>query len=495
MSYSRALSSKTLPFLEKQLAYIGGEWCKAADNATFEVKNPANGEVLGSVANVGKAEAQEAVSKASNAYHTWKKTTVKERCLLMKKWYRLLMENIEDIAKLITLEAGKPVAQARGEIAYGGSFIDWFAEEAKRTYGDIIPTHVAGRRLLVVKEACGVAALWVPWNFPLAMLTRKAAPALAAGCTVICKPSEDTPFTALALAQLAEEAGIPPGVFNVLPCSRSNAPEVTDVIMNSALVTNFSFTGSTETGQLMLEKCAKTVKKTSMELGGNAAFIVFDSADVEAAARNAAASKFRNSGQACVATNRIFVHDTVYEEFVGKFVENVKKLVVANGMDEDSDVGPLINAKAIEKVERHVSEAIQLGAKVVCGGKKSNLGGSFFEPTVLADATNDMSVSQEETFGPIAPVIRFKTEEEAIKMANGTKFGLAGYVFTQNISQAWRVMEALEVGMVGVNEGLISTEGALFGGVKQSGLGREGSKYGIEEFIETKYVCLGGISP
>ncbi|CAB4007229.1 succinate-semialdehyde dehydrogenase, mitochondrial, partial [Paramuricea clavata] len=333
------------------------------------------------------------------------------------------------------------------------------------------------------------------WNFPLAMLTRKAAPAIAAGCSVICKPSEETPFAALALAQLAEEAGIPAGVFNVLPCSRVKSPEVTEVIMSSDLVTNFSFTGSTETGQLMLEKCAKTVKKASMELGGNAAFIVFDSADVDAAASNAAASKFRNTGQACVATNRILVQDAVYEEFVGKFVENVRKLVIANGMNEDSDIGPLINARAVEKVERHVSDAKEFGAKVVFGGKKSELGGSFYEPTVLADATNDMSVSQEETFGPVAPVIRFKTEEEAVKMANGTKFGLAGYIFTQNISQAWRVMEALEVGMVGVNEGLISTEGALFGGVKQSGIGREGSKYGIDEFIETKYVCLGGINP
>ena len=497
MSLSRALSNKAsmLPYLEKRLAYIGGQWCMAAGNATFDVKNPANGEYLGSVANVGESEAQEAVLKADKAFHLWKKTTVKERCFVMKEWYRLLMKNQEDIARLITLEAGKPIAQARGEIAYGGSFIDWFAEEAKRVYGDVIPTHVAGRRLLVVKEACGVAALWVPWNFPLAMLTRKAAPAMAAGCSVICKPSEESPYTALALAQLAEEAGIPAGVFNVLPCSRNKSPEVTDVIMDSDLVTNFSFTGSTETGQLMLEKCAKTVKKASMELGGNAAFIVFHSADVDTAARNAAASKFRNTGQACVATNRILVQDAVYDEFVTKFVENVGKLTIADGMNEESEIGPLINERAVEKVERHVSNAKQLGAKVMCGGKRSNIGGTFYEPTVLANATNEMSVSQEETFGPIAPVIRFKTEQEAVQMANGTKYGLAGYIFTQNISQAWRVMEALNVGMVGVNEGLISTEGALFGGVKQSGIGREGSKYGIEEFIETKYVCLGGISP
>ncbi|XP_028398102.1 succinate-semialdehyde dehydrogenase, mitochondrial-like [Dendronephthya gigantea] len=483
-----------VPYLKNYKAYIGGKWKSAASNTTFPVYNPANGVKLADVSNSGEADVKDAVQEAAQAFQSWKKKTAKERSRHLQKWNNLLMEKKEDIAKIMTLEQGKPLAEAKGELIYGASFIEWFAEEAKRVYGDIIPAPVANTKVIVMKQPIGVAALWTPWNFPLAMLTRKAAAALAAGCTVVCKPAEDTPLTALALAQLAEEAGIPAGVFNIVPCSRDNVDEVTDVVMESNLVTKFSFTGSTVVGKLLLRKCADTVKKVSVELGGNAACIVFNSADVDLAVKGIMSAKFRNTGQTCISPNRIFVQEGIYDHFSKRLVEEMKRLIVGDGLDKSSSQGPLINEKAVIKVERHIKESVEQGAKVICGGNRLNeLGGTFFEPTILTDVTNEMPVSREETFGPIAPLLKFENEAEAIAMANATFSGLAGYFYSQDFKQIWRVAEALDVGMVGVNSGLLSSEGSPFGGMKQSGIGTEASKYGINEYIELKSVSFGGM--
>ncbi|CAB4005116.1 succinate-semialdehyde dehydrogenase (NADP(+)), partial [Paramuricea clavata] len=420
------LARAEIPYLKNYNAYIGGKWKSAASNTTFPVFNPANGEKLADVSNSGQADVKEAVLEAAQAFQSWKLRTAKERSRYLKKWNELLMERMEDIAKIMTMEQGKPIVEAKTEVAYAASFIEWFAEEARRVYGDLIPAPTANSKVVVMKQPVGVAALWTPWNFPLAMLTRKAAPALAAGCTVICKPAEDTPLTALALAQVAEEAGIPAGVFNIVPCSRDNVDEVTDVVMESNLVTKFSFTGSTIVGKLLLRKCADTVKKVSVELGGNAAFIVFNSADVDAAVKGVLSAKFRNSGQTCISPNRILIQEGIYDQFSAKLVEGMKELVVGNGLDTKSSQGPLINEKAVLKVERHIKDSVNQGARVICGGNRlDELGGTFFEPTVLTDVTNEMPVSREETFGPVAPLLRFKNETEAIAMANATESGLA----------------------------------------------------------------------
>jgi len=472
-------------------AFIDGAWVHAEDYRTFPVTNPADGEVLGQVADCGGAEALRAVQAAEEALPGWRDKTAKDRAAILRKWFELILANQEDLARLMTAEQGKPLAEARGEVVYGASFVEWFAEEAKRVYGDTIPTVASNRRILVLKQPVGVVAAVTPWNFPIAMITRKVAPALAAGCTVVVKPAEDTPLSALALAVLAERAGFPKGVINIVP--GSNPAAIGNVWMASPVVRKISFTGSTEIGKLLMRQAADTVKKVSLELGGNAPFIVFNDADLDAAVAGALASKYRNAGQTCVCTNRFLVQSGVYDAFAAKLVEAVKGLKVAPGFTDGSTQGPLINAEAVEKVERHVADAITKGAKLQVGGKRHALGGTFFEPTVLTEVTPDMAVAREETFGPLAPLFRFETEEQAVQMANDTEFGLAAYFYSRDIGRIVRVMEKLDYGMVGVNEGLISNEVAPFGGIKQSGIGREGSKYGIEDFIEAKYVCLGGV--
>ncbi|XP_038137100.1 succinate-semialdehyde dehydrogenase, mitochondrial [Cyprinodon tularosa] len=472
--------------------YFGGRWVSAA--SVFPVLDPATGKELAQVSDCGPAEAKQAVDAAYEAFQSWKQTTAKERSLLLRKWFDLLNRHKEDLAKLITFESGKPMRESLGEMAYSAAFLEWFSEEARRVYGDIVPSPVKDRRILLLKQPVGVASIITPWNFPSAMITRKVGAALAAGCTVVVKPAEDTPLSALALAELAEQAGIPPGVVNVVPCSREKTPAVGHVLCTDSLVSKISFTGSTATGKVLLKMAADTVKRVSMELGGHAPFIVFDSADVDSAVGGAMASKFRNSGQTCVCSNRFLVQSGIYDRFVDKLGRAMDaELRLGHGSEPNTTQGPLINSRAVEKVIHQISDAVSQGAKVVKGGNR--LDGSFMEPTLLADVTTEMLCTKEETFGPLVPVIRFETEEEALAVANSAQVGLAGYFYSQDVSQIWRVAEALEVGMVGVNEGLLSTPEASFGGVKQSGLGREGSKYGIDEYLEVKYMCFGGLKP
>ena len=476
--------------LFRQQAYIDGAWVDADNNQTFAVTNPANGDVLGAVPEMGRAETARAIAAADAALPAWRAKTAKERAGLLKKWFDLVMENQEDLARLMTAEQGKPLAEARGEIVYGASFIEWFAEEAKRLYGETVPTNAPNRRIQVIKQPIGVVASITPWNFPNAMITRKCAPAMAAGCTVVAKPAEDTPYSALALAVLAERAGIPKGVFNVV----TGIPkEIGGEITSNPVVRKVSFTGSTAVGKLLMKQCADTVKKVSLELGGNAPFIVFDDADLDATIEGVMASKYRNAGQTCVCANRIYVQDGVYDAFAEKMAAAVGELKVGSGFDDGISQGPLINAAAIEKVESLVADAVSKGAKVVVGGARHELGGTFYTPTILTDVTNDMACASEEIFGPVAPLYRFTDEADVIKKANDTPYGLAAYFYARDIGRVYRVAEALEYGIVGINEGIISTEVAPFGGVKESGLGREGGKYGIEEFVEVKYLCIGGI--
>lgn len=490
-SFTRSrIHMKPNPEFLKQQCYVNGEWIDADDRATFEVTNPADGSVLGTVPRLGADETRRAIDAAAAAMPTWRALTGKERAAILRRWHDLMIEHADDLALLMTLEQGKPITESRGEIVYAASFIEWFAEEAKRVYGDVIPGHQPDKRIIVLKEPVGVVAAITPWNFPAAMITRKAGPALAAGCTFVIKPASATPFSALALAVLAGQAGIPPGVFNVVTGS---AAAIGGELTANPTVRKITFTGSTEIGKQLLAEAAATVKKVSMELGGNAPFIVFDDADLDAAVEGAMQSKYRNSGQTCVCTNRIYVQADIYDAFVEQLSAAVAELKVGPGTEEGVQQGPLIDLAAVEKVEEHIADALEKGARVVTGGKRHALGGSFFEPTVVADATPDMLAAREETFGPLAPVFKFDTDEEAIRLANATEFGLAAYVYGRDINRVWRAAEGIESGMIGINTGLISTEVAPFGGVKQSGIGREGSKYGIEEFLETKYLCFGGI--
>ncbi len=478
------------PKLFREQCYIDGGWADADSGAVIEVTNPATGEVLGTIPKMGGAETRRAIEAAEKAWPAWRNLLAKERANILRKWFNLILENQEDLARLMTLEQGKPLAEAKGEVVYGASFIEWFAEEAKRIYGDTIPQHQADKRIVVVKQAVGVVAAITPWNFPNAMITRKCAPALAAGCPVVIKPATQTPYSAFALAELAERAGIPAGIINVITGS---AKEIGGEMTSSPIVRKLSFTGSTEVGKLLMQQCASTVKKVSMELGGNAPFLVFDDADLDAAVEGAMISKFRNTGQTCVCANRILVQEGVYEAFAAKLSEAVKQLKVGPGLEDGVGQGPLIDVAALEKVEEHVADATSKGAKIALGGARHERGGTFYQPTVLTDVTTDMKVTREETFGPVAPLFRFKTEEEGVAMANDTEFGLASYFYARDMGRIWRVGEALETGMVGINTGLISTEVAPFGGVKESGIGREGSKYGIDEFLEVKYLCMGGV--
>jgi succinate-semialdehyde dehydrogenase/glutarate-semialdehyde dehydrogenase len=476
--------------LFRQHCYIDGEWVDAISRATIKVTNPANGETLGTVPKMGAEETRRAIEAADKALPAWRGKTAKERAQILRRWFDLLMANQEDLAALMTAEQGKPLAEAKGEIAYAASFIEWFAEEGKRVYGDTIPAHGTDKRIVVIKEPIGVCAAITPWNFPAAMITRKAGPALAAGCTMVLKPATATPYSALALCELAERAGVPKGVFS---CVTGGAKEIGGEMTSNPIVRKLTFTGSTEIGKLLMEQCAGTVKKVSLELGGNAPFIVFNDADIEMAVKGAIASKYRNAGQTCVCANRLLVQDGVYDAFTKRLSEVAGAMKVANGFEQGAVIGPLIDMKAVEKVESHIADAVKKGAKVALGGHRHALGGSFFEPTVLTDVTTDMLITREETFGPVAPLYRFKTDAEAVKMANDTEFGLAAYFYSRDIGRVWRIAEALEYGIVGINEGIISTEIAPFGGMKESGIGREGSKYGIEEYLEVKYLCMGGI--
>ncbi|CDK97945.1 Succinate-semialdehyde dehydrogenase [NADP+] (SSDH) [Magnetospirillum gryphiswaldense MSR-1 v2] len=472
--------------------HVDGKWIHADSGAVFAVTNPANGQIIAQVASMGQAETRRAIDAAARALPGWRAKTAKERAAILRKWFELILANADDLATLMTAEQGKPLAESKGEVVYGASFVEWFAEEAKRVYGDVIPENALGRRIVVTKEPIGVVAAITPWNFPNAMITRKCAPALAAGCTVVVKPAEDTPLSALALAELAKRAGIPAGVFNVLPCT--DPVPVGDELTRNPLVRKLSFTGSTEVGKHLMRQCADTMKKVSFELGGNAPFIVFDDADLDAAVAGAMASKYRNTGQTCVCANRILVQSSVYDAFAAKLAQAVAKLVVGPGLLGETHQGPLINEQAVEKVERHIADAVAKGAKVLTGGKRHDLGGTFFQPTILTGITPDMLVAREETFGPVAPLFRFDSEEQAVRMANDTEFGLAAYFYSRDIGRCWRVSAALEYGIVGINEGIISTEVAPFGGVKESGIGREGSKYGMDDFLEIKYLCMGGLS-
>ncbi|HSY45362.1 MAG TPA: NADP-dependent succinate-semialdehyde dehydrogenase [Steroidobacteraceae bacterium] len=476
------------PDLLRTRAFIGGNWVEASDGATLAVVNPASGESLGTVPNMGIADTRRAIEAAARAFPAWAALTARERAAILRRWYELLMANQEDLATLMTAEQGKPLSEAKGEIAYGAAFIEWFAEEGKRLYGDVIPPHQADKRLLVLRQPVGVVAAITPWNFPLAMITRKAGPALAAGCTFICKPASQTPYSALAAAALAARAGVPPGVLNVVT---GNATAIGGEMTSNPAVRKVTFTGSTEVGKKLMAQCAGTVKKITMELGGNAPFIVFEDADLDAAVVGAIASKYRNTGQTCVCANRLLVQAPVYEAFTKKLVQAVAKLRVGDGLKGPVDQGPLIDAKALAKVEQHLADALAKGAHIAQGGKRHALGGTFFEPTVVTEVTPAMLMAREETFGPVAPLFRFETEADAIHMANDTEFGLAAYFYTRDLARAWRVGEALEYGMVGINTGLFSTEVAPFGGVKESGVGREGSKYGILDYTELKFLCVG----
>jgi succinate-semialdehyde dehydrogenase/glutarate-semialdehyde dehydrogenase len=478
------------PSLLRQQAYIDGAWCDALDGRTVTVSNPATGEALGTVPHMGAQETRRAIEAAHAAWPAWRRRTAHERARILRKWNDLMLDNADDLAAIMTAEQGKPLAEAKGEVGYAASFFEWFGEQAKRIEGDTLESPSRDRRIIVTKEPIGVCAAITPWNFPAAMITRKVAPALAAGCPIVLKPAELTPFSALALAVLAERAGVPKGVFSVVI---GDAKAIGAEMCANPIVRKLSFTGSTVVGRLLMEQCAPTVKKISLELGGNAAFIVFDDADLDAAVQGALASKYRNAGQTCVCANRIYVQDGVYEAFAQKLTAAVAELKVGNGMEPGVTQGPLIEEKAVVKVEHHIADALGKGARLLLGGKRHALGHSFFEPTVLADVTPDMLISEEETFGPVAPLFRFKTEDEVIALANDTEFGLASYFYARDIGRVWRVAEQIESGMVGVNTGLISNEVAPFGGVKQSGLGREGSKYGMDDYLVVKYICLGGI--
>ena len=490
---SKALAGVTLkdPKLFREQCYIDGAWADADGKGTLEVTNPATGDVIGTVPDAGAAETRRAIDAAARAGKAWAGRTAKERAAVVRRWFELMIQHQDDLALLMTTEQGKPLTEAKGEVIYAASFLEWFAEEAKRVYGDTIPQHQADKRLVVVKQPIGVVACITPWNFPLAMITRKAGPAIAAGCTVVLKPAEQTPFSALALAELAERAGLPKGVLNIV--TTANPPAIGNELTANPTVRKLSFTGSTEVGKILMAQCAGTVKKVSLELGGNAPFIVFDDADLDAAAEGAIISKYRNTGQTCVCANRFLVQDKVYDAFAQKLVERVKALKVGPGTEPGVSQGPLIDAQGLDKVESHVKDAVSKGAKVAVGGNRHALGGTFFEPTVLTDVNTQMRVAREETFGPVAPLFRFRTEDEAVQIANDTEFGLAAYFYGRDIGRVWRVAEALEFGIVGINTGLISTEVAPFGGVKESGIGREGSKYGLDEFLEIKYLCMGGV--
>ena len=478
------------PALLRQQCYVDGRWCDADGGATRSVINPATGRPIGTVPVFGAGETRRAIEAADRAWPAWRVKTAKERSSILRQWNDLVLANADDLALILTTEQGKPLSEAKAEVTIGAAYIEWFAEEAKRIYGDVIPTIGNDRRLVVVKEPVGVCAAITPWNFPTSMITRKVSPALAAGCTVVIKPAEATPYSALALAELGQRAGFPPGVLNIVT---GKAAAIGGEMCANPTVRKLSFTGSTEIGRLLMQQVAPTVKKLSLELGGNAPFIVFDDADLDAAADGAIISKFRNAGQTCVCANRLFVHDAVYDAFAQKLIDRVRALKVGPGTEAGVAQGPLINAAAVAKVEEHIADATAHGAKVVTGGKRHALGGTFYEPTVLTGVTAEMKLFREETFGPVAPLIRFKTDAEVVELANRTEFGLASYFYSRDIGRIWRVAEALEYGMVGVNTGLITTEVAPFGGVKQSGFGREGSKYGVEEFVEVKYVCFGGI--
>jgi succinate-semialdehyde dehydrogenase/glutarate-semialdehyde dehydrogenase len=470
--------------------FVDGRWRPAADGSRFEVSDPADGRVVASVASATREDVQAAIAAADAARKTWAARTAKDRATLLRRWYDLIVAAADDLAAILTAEQGKPFAEARGEILYGAAFIEWFAEEAKRVYGETIPANTPDRRMLVLKQPIGVCAAITPWNFPMAMIPRKAGPALAAGCTMVLKPASATPLSALALAQLAHEAGIPAGVFNVVPGS---ARIVGDELATSPTVRKLTFTGSTEVGRELMAKCARTIKKMSLELGGNAPLIVFDDADLDVAVEGAIASKFRNAGQTCVCANRLLVQEGIHDAFVEKFSQAVAALRVGNGFEDGVEQGPLIDAAAVAKVEEHIADAVEHGASVTTGGGRHELGGTFFSPTVLVGATPDMRIAREETFGPVAPVFKFRTEEEAIELANATEFGLAAYFFARDVGRIWRVGEALEFGIVGVNTGIFSYEGAPFGGVKESGIGREGSHHGIDDFLEIKYICIGAV--
>lgn len=474
--------------LFRQQAFIQGEWRDANNQQTIDVTNPANGQLLGTVPKMGAGETRAAIEAANQALPAWRALTAKERAVILRHWFDLMMANQDDLAKLMTLEQGKPLAEAKGEIAYAASFIEWFAEEGKRIYGDTIPGHQADKRLIVIKQPIGVTAAITPWNFPAAMITRKAGPALAAGCTMVLKPASQTPFSALALAELAQRAGIPAGVFNVVTGSAS---EVGNELTGNALVRKLSFTGSTEIGRQLMQQCAKDIKKVSLELGGNAPFIVFDDADLDKAVEGALASKFRNAGQTCVCANRLYVQDGVYDAFAEKLQAAVEKLTLGDGLAQGVTTGPLIDEKAVAKVKEHIEDALSKGARIITGGKPHDLGGNFFQPTILVNVPSSAKVAKEETFGPLAPLFRFKDEADVIAQANDTEFGLAAYFYARDLSRVFRVGEALEYGIVGINTGIISNEVAPFGGIKASGLGREGSKYGIEDYLEIKYMCIG----
>ena len=474
--------------LLREACFINGDWVDADDRSTRDIINPANGDVLASVPNMGAAETKKAIETAETAFVSWREKTAAERAGVLRRWYELMLEHKHDLATIMTLEQGKPFAESLGEVAYGASFIEWFAEEAKRVYGDTIPSHQADKRILVIKQPVGVCAAITPWNFPNAMITRKAGAALAAGCTMVVKPAGNTPLSALALGELANRAGMPHGVLNIITGSAS---AIGDELTSNPIVRKLSFTGSTEVGRLLLAKCSDTVKKVSMELGGNAPFIVFDDADIDAAVEGAIQSKYRNTGQTCVCANRFLVQDGVYDEFAEKLSAAVGEMKVGDGMDEGVTQGPLIDEQAVQKVEEHISDAVSKGARVMVGGERHELGGSFFQPTLMVDVSSQMMLAHEETFGPVAPLFRFESEEQAIEMANDTEFGLAAYFYSQNLGRVWRVSEHLEYGMVGINSGIISTAIAPFGGVKQSGMGREGSKYGLDEYVEIKYLCMG----
>src|SRR5262245_51098771 len=477
--------------LFRQACYVDGAWIESPSRAVIEVDNPATGDTIGTVPRLGEAETRRAIDAAARAFPAWRKKTAKERAVGLRRWFELMRANQDDLARLMTTEQGKPLTESKGEVAYAAAFLEWFGEEAKRVYGDTIPGHQADKRIVVIKQPIGVVACITPWNFPIDMITRKAGHAIAAGCTVVLKPAAQTPFSALALAELAARAGVPKGVFNVITGS---AKEIGGELTCNPIVKKLSFTGSTEVGKVLMAQCAATIKKLSLELGGNAPFIVFDDADLDAAVEGAVASKYRNTGQTCVCTNRLLVQDKVYDAFAEKLAVAVQKLKPAFGLEAGATQGPLIDDAAVAKVEDHIRDAQQKGAKILIGGKKHALGGRFFEPTILTDVTPQMAVAREETFGPVAPLFRFKTEADAVELANATEFGLAAYFYGKDLSRVWRVAEALEYGIVGINTGLISTEVAPFGGVKESGLGREGSKYGMDEYLEVKYLCFGGIS-
>ncbi|MBR9867802.1 MAG: NAD-dependent succinate-semialdehyde dehydrogenase [Oceanospirillales bacterium] len=479
------------PSLLKQQAYVNGQWIDALNGETNPVLNPATGEQIATVPDLGAEETQAAIAAADVAFKSWKKKTAKERSVLLRKWFELIVANKDDLAILMTAEQGKPIAESAGEVLYGASFIEWYAEEGKRAYGDVIPSHAADKRIIVTKEPIGVTAAITPWNFPNAMITRKCAPALAVGCTMIIKPAEDTPLSALALMELADRAGIPSGVINVVTTKRPI--EVGKTLTDSSVVRKLSFTGSTPVGKQLMRQCADTVKKTSMELGGNAPLIIFDDADLDKAIPAAIASKYRNSGQTCVCANRLLIQSGIYEEFAQRYAAEVAKLQVGNCSEGEFQQGPLINRAALEKVTAMVDDAVAKGARIIAGGKPHELGGNFFEPTIVADITGDMRLAHEEIFGPVAPLFRFDTEEEAVQIANDTEFGLAAYFFTRDYARVFRVSEALEYGMVAVNDGILSTEVAPFGGVKESGTGREGSKYGMDDYLEIKYTLVGGL--